>query len=208
MTREQYVFYPALSASRIKRHYTGDISHHSKALDAGADFHRRLLEVTPDYMDSEAKCVYKSIVANTPWQQLWNDSLKEYPAVSNLSIAGQVIPAKAMLDLYPKSYGIGCDIKTTSCTNMADFARDMVHHYNHIQAVWFSKVLGIDPRGFVFIGVPHSARRGLVKPGNIFFYSFDDTLIHQAELLIEQYIRSEWKEVQKYLNTRPQGVAR
>jgi hypothetical protein len=202
MTREQYVFYPALSASRIKRHYTGDISHRSAALERGKSFHERLLDVAPAYMDTESACVYKSIIANKPWDVLWNDSIKEHPIVTNLSICGKVIPAKAMFDLKPKSYHIGADIKTTSCKTLEAFAQDMKEHYNHIQAVWFSKVAGIDPRGFVFIGIPPSLRRGVVRPQDVLFYSFPDELIKKGELLIENYISTEWNTTQQYLNTR------
>lgn len=200
MTADQYIYYPALSASRIKRHYTGDLTRVYKALEEGQTFHKRLLETHPKFMDAEAYCVYKAIIANKAWEAIWNESQKEVPQVKLLSIRGQVVPAKAKFDI--KHPNFIADIKTTSCRTQAEFAQDMLRHYNHIQANWFSMVAGYDPSRFVYIGVSPQARRGIVKPEGIFFHTHTREELTQGLILIEEYIDTQWKDTQKYLNLR------
>jgi len=45
MTRDQFVYFPALSCSRIKKHYTGDISYAKVALELGVSLHHQLLDL-------------------------------------------------------------------------------------------------------------------------------------------------------------------
>lgn len=205
MTLEEYIYYPALSASRIKAYYAGDISRVYKALDAGNSFHKRLLETPPKHMDVEAYGVYKAIISTPAWERIWNESKKEYAQVKTLVIAGQAIPVKVKHDIWHKS--LIADIKTTSCKSREDFASDMIAHYNHIQAVLFSMAAGIDPSRFIYIGVTQKARRGIVKPEEIYFHSHTPEELAQGLNLIENYIITQWESTSQYLNQRQRTSA-
>ena len=61
MTREEYIKYPAVSASRIKRHYTGDISYAKASLNYGKDFHFALLECEYETMGTPVRNTYDAI---------------------------------------------------------------------------------------------------------------------------------------------------
>jgi len=202
ITREEYIYYPALSASRIKSHYKGDSYVSQYALDKGKSFHERLLEVNPMYMDAEAKGAYKSITDNGVWYSIWKKSRKEIPFITNLSVEGEVVPAKAMFDIYSQEYKLMADVKITQAKNIHDFERDMIEHYNHIQAVWFSKVVGLDPRSFIFIGMPKSTRLGISRPQDVMFLSLGDHHIEQADSLINQYIKTKWKQDKQFIEQR------
>jgi hypothetical protein len=202
MTREDYIYYPALSASRIKQYYSGDLTRIHGALSKGASFHQRLLEVSPAMMDKEAKSVYSSILASPIGKAIFSDASFEVPQVSQVSILGRVIPAKAMHDIKNDKVGIIADVKTTSCKNILDFKDDMMAHYNHIQAVWFSMVAGISPDKFYYIGVNIKARNGIVDPNAIMYYRHTDAEIEIAKSLINQYIRTQWDQVEQAVCNR------
>jgi hypothetical protein len=197
MTREDYIYYPALSASRIKQYYTGNLQRVQKALDKGASFHHRLLEVSPAYMDAEARVVYQSIIASPIGKAIFCGAKHEVPQVAKLTILGKSIPGKAMHDIKNDKIGIIADVKTTSCKNILEFKDDMIDHYNHIQAVWFCMVAGIDPDKFYYIGVNNKARRGIVDPNNIMYYRHTQQEIEVATKLIHNYIENEWDKVQE-----------
>lgn len=197
MTREDYIFYPALSASRIKQYYTGNLQRVQKALDRGASFHHRLLDVTPAYMDAEAKGVYQSIMAHPIGKAILSGAKHEVPQVAQLSIIDKSIPAKAMHDILNAKIGIIADVKTTTCKNIIEFKDDMMAHYNHVQAVWFSMVAGISPDRFYYIGVNNKARRGIVDPNSIMYYRHTQEEIDLGYKLINNYISNEWDKVQE-----------
>lgn len=197
MTREDYIYYPALSASRIKQYYTGSLQRVQKALDKGASFHHRLLEVTPAYMDAEARGVYQSILASPIGKAIMSGAKHEVPQVAQLSILDKSIPAKAMHDIKNDKVGIIADIKTTTCKNIIEFKEDMLKHYNHVQSVWFCMVAGIDHDKFYYIGVNNKARRGIIDPNSIMYYRHTQEEIEVAINLINNYISNEWDKVQE-----------
>ena len=106
MTRDEFIFYPAVSASRIKKHYTGDISYAKFALSKGADFHQQLLETEPDQMVSEAANVHRCIMSHPIASRIYNGSQKEVAVISMVTVDNNIIPAKAMLDIHNMGLGI------------------------------------------------------------------------------------------------------
>jgi hypothetical protein len=199
MTRDEFIYYPALSASRIKKHYTGDISYAKFALAKGADFHEQILETALDQMNEEAANVHRCIMAHPIASVIFTGSMREVAVVSTVEVLGHQIPAKAMLDIHNMGLGIIADIKTTSAKNMEAFQSDMIKHYNHIQAAWFAKVAGVDPSKFYYIGVPAKAKRSNATEDDIFLCRHSDHDLQQAGFLIENYIRQEWATVSNQL---------
>ena len=195
MTREEFIFYPAVSASRIKKHYTGDISYAKFALSKGADFHQQLLETEPEQMISEAANVHRCIMSHPIASRIYTGSQKEVAVISTVTVMEKQIPAKAMLDIHNMGLGIIADIKTTSAKTMEAFQSDMIKHYNHIQAAWFAKVAGVDPSSFYYIGVPARAKQDSSTENDIFVCRHSDHDLQQANFLIEDYIRKEWDNV-------------
>jgi hypothetical protein len=92
------------------------------------------------------------------------------------------VAAKGILDLHCPMYSINADIKTTSCTNLRAFAKDMTKHYNHIQAVWYSYLTGYSPTNFYYIGVPNKFK------GELFIHRHTTEEIDTAENLIREYL--------------------
>jgi hypothetical protein len=199
MSREEFIFYPALSASRIKKHYTGDISYAKFALAKGADFHNQILEMELEQMNEEASNVHRCIMNHPIAFHIFNGSSKEVVVISTVNILGNEIPAKAMLDIHNTGFGIIADIKTTSAKTMEAFQSDMIKHYNHIQAAWFAKVAGVDPSMFFYIGVPARAKQFTSNENDIFVFRHNEHDLQQADALIEKYIREEWKTVRNQL---------
>jgi hypothetical protein len=187
MTRDEYINYPAISASRIKRHYTGDISHARGALDAGASFHYQLLETPYNDMTKDAQRVYEAIHEHTLLSMLFDDSDKELIVVSEITFPGKVVMAKGMMDICWKDMQIIADVKTTSAKNVEAFASDMIKHVNHVQAVWYSMIMGFDPANFYYIGVPPKVKRsGKLK--DLYLYRHNSEEIEHAYGLITKFI--------------------
>jgi hypothetical protein len=187
MTREEYINYPAISASRIKRHYTGDISHARSALDAGASFHYQLLETPYNQMTKDAQKVYEAIHEHQLLSMLFDDSDKELIVVSEITFADKKVLAKGMMDICWKDMQIIADVKTTSAKNVEAFAADMIKHINHVQAVWYSNIMGYDPANFYYIGVPPKVKRsGKLK--DLYLYRHNAEEIDHAYDLIETFI--------------------
>jgi hypothetical protein len=190
MKREEYINYPALSASGIKRHYTGDLKHIRKALDAGASLHQRLLEVQVEHYDSEAANVYRAINDNPIAAIIFNNARYEVPAVTELVINSTIIPAKAMYDIINKEAGVIADVKTTKAKTLKAFQSDMIRHYNHIQAVWYCMVANIEPDKFYYIGVTERSRTDSGSGLDIFIHRHSQQEIEQAYELINGFILS------------------
>jgi len=187
MTREEYISYPAISASRIKRHYTGDISHARGALDAGASFHYQLLETPYNQMTKDAQKVYEAIHEHQLLSMLFDDSDKELIVVSEITFADKKVLAKGMMDICWKDMQIIADVKTTSAKNVEAFAADMIKHVNHVQAVWYSMIMGYDPANFYYIGVPPKVKRsGKLK--DLYLYRHNAQEIEHAYGLITTFI--------------------
>jgi hypothetical protein len=93
-----------------------------------------------------------------------------------------MVAAKGILDIHCPEFQINADIKTTSCTNLRTFAADMVKHYNHIQAVWYSYLTGFPPTNFYYIGVPNKFK------GELFIYRHTQAEIDAAEQLIRDFL--------------------
>jgi hypothetical protein len=199
MTREEYINYPAISASRIKRFYTGDISINKSvkaALDKGAAFHHQLLETDPSEMSKDAYNVYNAICSNAMLEALFNGSQKEMIVVDEIVIpyldgSTQNILGKGMLDMVYHENKVIVDIKTTNCKTIEQFAKDMLKHCNHIQAVWYSMLMGWSAKDFYYIGVPQKAKKNGSTSSDLFLYRHsDDEIIHAIQLIanfLEQF---------------------
>ena len=189
MTRDEYIKHPAISASRIKRYYTGDISYAQKALNEGKAFHYDLLERPFDDMPKQTQSVYNAIHEVRLLGDFFDASEKEYIHLANVTIGGFTVEAKAAMDLCNLKEGSIADVKTTSCKNLRDFGNDMVEHCNHVQAVWYSLVMGFDPANFYYIGVPPKVK----KTGNftdLYLYRHNAEEIESARELIINYLKS------------------
>ena len=187
MTREEYINYPAISASRIKRHYTGDISHAKGALDAGASFHYQLLETPYNQMTKDAQKVYDAIHEHPLMSMLFDDSEKELIVVSEITFADKKVLAKGMMDICYKEMQIIADVKTTTAKNVEAFASDMIKHVNHVQAVWYSMIMGYDPANFYYIGVPPKVKKS-GKMKDLYLYRHNAQEIEHAYALIVKFI--------------------
>lgn len=189
MTRDQYIKHPAISASRIKRFYTGDISYAQKALTEGAAFHFDLLEQSFDDMPPGTQNVYNAIHEVAMLGELFDKAEHEYIALNNVTLGGITVEGKGMMDLCWLERGIIADIKTTSAKNIQAFADDMVKHCNHVQAVWYSLLMGFDPKQFYYIGVPPKVK----KTGNfkdLYLYRHNEAEIESATQLIINYLHN------------------
>jgi hypothetical protein len=182
MSREEYNNIDAINASSIKRHYTGSIQFAAGALERGAEFHRNLLETEPSEMPSNAREVYQAIAKHPMLSLIFERSAKEITFIRDIEIDGELVAAKGILDIHCPEFQINADIKTTSCTNLRSFAADMVKHYNHIQAVWYSYLTGFPPTNFYYIGVPNKFK------GELFIYRHTQAEIDAAEQLIRDFL--------------------
>lgn len=187
MTREDYINYPAISASRIKRFYTGDISHAKGALDAGASFHYQLLETPYKEMTKDAQKVYDAIHEHPLMSMLFDDSEKELIVVSEITFGDKKVLAKGMMDICYKEMQIIADVKTTTAKNVEAFASDMIRHINHVQAVWYSMIMGYDPANFYYIGVPPKVKKS-GKMKDLYLYRHNSEEIEHAYGLIMKFI--------------------
>ncbi len=191
MTREEYIKHPAISASRIKRYYTGDISHAQKALDAGAAFHFDLLERTFDDMPAATQNVYNAIHEVQLLADMFDNSSHEYMLINNVTVGGKTYEGKAAMDLCWHEQGVIVDIKTTTAKNLQAFSSDMLEHCNHVQSVWYSLVMGFDPANFFYIGVPPKVKK-TGKFTDLYLYRHNAAEIESARELISNYLKTLW----------------
>ena len=189
MTRDEYIKHPAISASRIKRFYTGDISYAQKALNEGKAFHYDLLERPFDDMAKATQSVYNAIHEVQLLGDFFDASEKEYIKVGNVTIGGFTVEAKAAMDLCNLKEGSIADVKTTSAKNLHAFSDDMIKHCNHVQAVWYSLVMGFDPANFYYIGVPPKVKK-TGKFTDLYLYRHNAEEIESARELIINYLKS------------------
>jgi hypothetical protein len=201
MTRDQFIYYPALSCSRIKKHYTGDISYARVALEQGVSLHHQLLDLSPDEMAIEAYSVHKAIGNHPVASRIMHGAINEHPMISEVKIGRHTIDGKAMFDIYNKQLNVIADIKTTSAKTLDVFAQDMVKHYNHIQAVWYSLIAGIDPKNFYYIGVTARSKRMGSKADSILVYRHNDNEIADAYKLITGYLDINIEELKSNFNS-------
>jgi hypothetical protein len=190
MTRDEYIKHPATSASRIKRFYTGDISYAQKALTEGAAFHFDLLEQPYELMPPNTQNVYNAIHAVEMLGELFDKSEREYITLNTVTVGGITVEGKGMMDLCWLERGIIADVKTTSAKNIKAFAADMVAHCNHVQAVWYSLLMGFDPRQFYYIGVPPKVKKS-GKFSDLYLYRHNEAEIASATDLIINYLNHE-----------------
>ena len=159
MTREDYITYPAVSASRIKRHYTGDISYAKASLNYGKEFHYSLLECEYETMGNPVRNTYDAIHQVQLLGEMFDKSEKERIVVSELTVAGKTVLGKGAMDLCWDEMKIIADVKTTTAKSLQAFADDMIKHCNHVQAVWYSMLMGWNPKDFYYIGVPPKVKK-------------------------------------------------
>jgi hypothetical protein len=196
MTREQYINYPAISASRIKRYYTGDINNDAaikSALIKGADFHRQLLETEPNQMSKEAFNTYNAICSNAMLESLFHASDKEVSVVCDLTIPKSDekqydVKAKGMMDMVYAEGKIIVDIKTTNCKTIEAFAVDMIKHYNHIQSVWYCLLMGYPLENFYYIGIPAKAKKNKSNSSDLFLYRHNNEELKNALFLVYNFL--------------------
>jgi hypothetical protein len=201
MTRDQFVYFPALSCSRIKKHYTGDISYAKVALELGVSLHHQLLDLKPEQMNLEAYNVHKAIGSHPVASRIMNGAINEHPMIKEVQVGRHTIEGKAMFDIYNSQLNVIADIKTTSARTLDVFASDMVKHYNHIQAVWYSLIAGIDPKNFFYIGVTSRSKRLGSNSDTILVYRHSDQEILEARKLITGYLDQNIDQLKSHFNS-------
>ena len=201
MTRDQFVYYPALSCSRIKKHYTGDISYVKFALEQGVSLHHQLLDLQPEQMNNEAFNVHKAIGNHPVAKRIMNGAINEHPMVKEVQIGRHSIEGKAMFDIYNQQLNVIADIKTTSAKTLDVFGQDMTKHYNHIQAVWYSLIAGIDPKNFFYIGVTARSKKTNSTSDSILVYRHSDNEIADGYKLITGYLDVNIEELKSHFNS-------
>lgn len=201
MTRDQFVYYPALSCSRIKKHYTGDISYAKATLELGVSLHHQLLDLKPEQMNNEAYNVHKAISNHPVAKRIMDGAINEHPMIKEVQIGRHIIEGKAMFDIYNKQLNVIADIKTTSAKTLDVFGSDMIKHYNHIQAVWYSLIAGIDPKNFFYIGVTARSKRIGSTSDSILVYRHNEYEIADAYKLITGYLDTNINELKSHFNS-------
>jgi len=187
MTREECITYPAVSASRIKRFYTGDISYAKASLNYGKDFHYALLECDYEQMGTAVRNTYDAIHQVQLLAELFDKSEKERIIVSELTIAGKTVLGKGAMDICWDEMKIIADVKTTTAKSLQAFADDMIEHCNHVQAVWYSMLMGWNPKDFYYIGVPPKVKKsGQFK--DLYLYRHNQQELDQAYELIANFL--------------------
>jgi len=187
MTREEYITYPAVSASRIKRFYTGDISYAKASLNYGKDFHYALLECDYETMGTAVRNTYDAIHQVQLLGEMFDKSEKERIIVSELTIGGKTFLGKGAMDLCWDEMKIIADGKTTTAKSLQAFADDMIKHCNHVQAVWYSMLMGWNPKDFYYIGVPPKVKKsGQFK--DLYLYRHNQQELDQAYELIAGFL--------------------
>ena len=187
MTREDYITYPAVSASRIKRFYTGDISYAKASLNYGKEFHYSLLECEYETMGNPVRNTYDAIHQVQLLGEMFDKSEKERIVVSELTVAGKTVLGKGAMDLCWDEMKIIADVKTTTAKSLQSFADDMIKHCNHVQAVWYSMLMGWNPKDFYYIGVPPKVKKsGQFK--DLYLYRHNQQELDQAYELIADFL--------------------
>ena len=187
MTREDYITYPAVSASRIKRYYTGDISYAKASLNYGKEFHYSLLECEYETMGNPVRNTYDAIHQVQLLGEMFDKSEKERIVVSELTVAGKTVLGKGAMDLCWDEMKIIADVKTTTAKSLQSFADDMIKHCNHVQAVWYSMLMGWNPKDFYYIGVPPKVKKsGQFK--DLYLYRHNQQELDQAYELIADFL--------------------
>jgi hypothetical protein len=187
MTREEYINYPAVSASRIKRHYTGDISYAKASLNYGKDFHFALLECEYETMGTPVRNTYDAIHQVQLLGEMFDKSEKESIVVSEITVHGKTVLGKGAMDLCWDEMKIIADVKTTTAKSLQSFADDMIKHCNHVQAVWYSMLMGWNPKDFYYIGVPPKVKKsGQFK--DLYLYRHNQQELDQAYELIADFL--------------------
>jgi len=187
MTREEYITYPAVSASRIKRFYTGDISYAKASLNYGKDFHFALLECEYETMGTPVRNTYDAIHQVQLLGEMFDKSEKERIVVSEITVHDKTFLGKGAMDLCWDEMKIIADVKTTTAKSLQAFADDMIKHCNHVQAVWYSMLMGWNPKDFYYIGVPPKVKKsGQFK--DLYLYRHNQQELDQAYELIAGFL--------------------
>ena len=187
MTREDYIKYPAVSASRIKRYYTGDISYAKASLNYGKEFHYSLLECEYETMGNPVRNTYDAIHQVQLLGEMFDKSEKERIVVSEITVHGKTVLGKGAMDLCWDEMKIIADVKTTTAKSLQSFADDMIKHCNHVQAVWYSMLMGWNPKDFYYIGVPPKVKKsGQFK--DLYLYRHNQQELDQAYELIADFL--------------------
>jgi hypothetical protein len=187
MTREDYIKYPAVSASRIKRFYTGDISYAKASLNYGKEFHYSLLECEYETMGNPVRNTYDAIHQVQLLGEMFDKSEKERIVVSEITVHGKTVLGKGAMDLCWDEMKIIADVKTTTAKSLQAFADDMIKHCNHVQAVWYSMLMGWNPKDFYYIGVPPKVKKsGQFK--DLYLYRHNQQELDQAYELIADFL--------------------
>jgi len=206
LSRDEFIKHPSISASKIKKFYLGEFKGSPIALQKGIDFHTSLLETEPEQMNKEATNVYRCIQENPLSAMLFNDAQKEFAILKEIDTINNfgafTINAKALYDIYKPQANLIADIKTTSASNIEQFQKDMISHCNHIQAVWYSLIAGIDPSNFYYIGVPAAAKKSESGAHSIYVTRHTPDEIKTAQDMINNFFSKEWRYLDKYIKKK------
>jgi hypothetical protein len=138
-------------------------------------------------MTKDSQRVYEAIHEHPLMSMLFDDSEKELIVVSEITFGEKKVLAKGMMDICYKEMQIIADVKTTTAKNVEAFASDMIKHVNHVQAVWYSMIMGYDPANFYYIGVPPKVKRS-GKMKDLYLYRHNAQEIEHAYGLIMKFI--------------------
>jgi hypothetical protein len=130
-----------------------------------------------------------------------NGAINEHPMIKEVQVGRHTIEGKAMFDIYNSQLNVIADIKTTSARTLDVFASDMIKHYNHIQAVWYSLIAGIDPKNFFYIGVTSRSKRLGSNSDTILVYRHSDQEILEARKLITGYLDQNIDQLKSHFNS-------
>lgn len=127
----------------------------------GREFHKRSLEpkkrqkkLTPDE-EGRLKVMVANLQANPVFAKYFAASLKEH-LIDSTSING--IPVQGTLDINHQGFKVGCDPKTTSCSNREEFIKSCIEYGYPRQDWMYCQMAGL--KYFIFFGVqkfpPHA----------------------------------------------------
>lgn len=144
--------------------------------------------ITPEQMEVVKRITHNALSNNRVY-----DLLKGEREISHYSeIDG--VPIKARPDVYNPDNGMIADIKTCQNNSPRAFRSDVKKYGYHLQAIFYCKVLGLDPLNWRFIAVETNS------PYTCQDYALSLDQIEEGERAFE-IVFQQWK---KYLDT---GVA-
>lgn len=163
-----------------------------KRTKAGKDEYARYLDLAKgkELVDQETIAVKDAIMENfnnNKEAMYFNEGIKEASFYSEIN--GVLV--KVRPDCYNQEEGFISDPKTCQDNSPKGFMRDVYKYGYHLQAAFYSDVLGVDPKNFVFTAIETN------NPYSVQCYTLGEEHIDRGR---EDYTRAlaKWK---RYLDT-------